>query len=320
MNLSQIDLNLLVYLDVLLREKNVTRAANHLGITQPALSNSLKRLRELFGDPLLVRTSEGMTATARALEIQPLIRQVLSEIEQVVRPSETFYPAKSSRVFRIMASDYAEATLIPAVLGVLRREAPDVILDVVTPSDVTFLDVEQGRVDMAINRFDTIPQSFHQRTLWTDTFSCLLSVQNPLVFDFTLENYLRSKHIWVSKTGFGVGVGMNPKDVQRLGWVDEALARIGQKRDISVFTRHYQVATLLAQQHDLIATLPSKAATLAHRYGALVLREPPFPIPPIELKMAWSPLLQNNSDHRWLRQIISSVADRPGDQEIRARD
>lgn len=320
MNLNRIDLNLLVYLDVLLREKNVTRAASHLGITQPAMSNSLKRLRELFGDPLLVRTSEGMTATTRALEIQPLIRKVLAEIDQVVQPTEVFHPTRSNRVFRIMASDYAEATLIPSVLGVLRREAPDVILDVLTPSDVTFLDVEQGRVDMAINRFDTIPQSFHQRTLWTDTFSCLLSVHNPLVFDFSLENYLGSKHVWVSKTGFGVGVGVNPKDVQRLGWVDEALSRMGKKRDISVFTRHYQVATLLASQHDLIATLPSKAARLAGSLGNVVMREPPFPIPPIELKMAWSPLLHNNADHRWLRQLIGGVAENPEGGEVRSRD
>lgn len=320
MNVNRIDLNLLVYLDALLREKNVTRAANHLGISQPALSNNLKRLRELFGDPLLVRTSEGMTATARAQEIQPLVRQVLAEIDQVIQPTEAFHPAKSTRVFRIMASDYAEATLIPDVLGVLRREAPDVILDVLTPSDVTFLDVEQGRVDMAINRFDTIPQSFHQRRLWTDSFSCLISAHNPLVFDFTLDNYLKGKHIWVSKTGLGVGVGVNPKDVQRLGWVDEALARIGQKRDISVFTRHYQVATLLANQHDLIATLPTKAARLAGSLGGLVIRDPPFPIPSIDLKMAWSPLLQNNPDHRWIRQLISTVANNPDAQETRSSD
>ena len=259
MDLSRIDLNLLVYLDALLREKNVTRAAQMTGITQPAMSNVLKRLRDVFDDPLLIRTSDGMVPTARALELHPRVRQVLDQIELIVQPKTRFNPATSQRVFRIMASDYAESTVIPRVLGRIRRVAPNVILDILTPSDVAFHDMEQGRVDMAINRFDKIPQSFHQKTIWRDGFSCLLSVHNPLVYDFTLENYLKAKHIWVSKTGFGVGVGMNPKDVQRLGWVDDALSRLGKTRQISVFTRHYQVASLLAQQHDLIATLPTRA-------------------------------------------------------------
>lgn len=319
LNLARIDLNLLVFFDVLLREKSVTRAASHLGITQPAMSNGLKRLRLLFGDPLLVRTSDGMSPTARALELQPLVRSALVQIDMAVQPKEAFDPSQSHRVFRIMASDYAESTLIPGLLKRIRKLAPDIILDVLTPSDVSFLDVEQGRVDMAINRFDKIPQSFHQRVLWSDSFSCLISVHNPLLYDFTLENYLEARHIWVSKTGFGVGVGVNPKDVQKLGWVDEALARLNCKRRISVFTRHYQVAMLLAAQPHLIATLPSRAAELMRTSPDVVIKPPPFPIPNFDLNMAWSPLLQNNPDHRWLRNQMSQVVD-ANEPEIRARD
>lgn len=309
MDISRVDLNLLVYLDVLLRERSVTKAANHLGITQPAMSNGLRRLREMLEDPLLVRTSEGMTPTARALELQPQVRSALSDIERVIQPTRDFNAAASQRVFRIMASDYSESTLIPHVLKRVRREAPFITLDVLTPSDVSFLDVEQGHVDMAINRFDKIPQSFHQKTLWMDYFACLISAQNPILSEpFTLETYLGANHIWVSKTGFGVGVGVNPNDVQRLGWVDEALGRIGRKRRISVFTRHYQVAMLLAEQPDLIATLPSRAAWLQRDNKSLVVKVPPFEISPFELKMAWSPLLQHNADHQWLRQVITEVA------------
>lgn len=310
MDISRVDLNLLVYLDVLLRERNVTKAANHLGITQPAMSNGLRRLRDLFGDPLLVRTSEGMTPTERARELQPLVRGILSDIEQAVQEKSAFSALESQRVFRIMASDYAESCLMPRVLRRIRQEAPYVTLDVLTPSDVSFLDVEQGRLDMAINRFDKIPQSFHQKTLWTEYFACLMNAQNPILREpFTLDTYLDASHIWVSKTGFGVGVGVNPKDVQRLGWVDEALSRMGRKRQISVFTRHYQVAMLLAEQHDLIATLPSRAAWLQKDNPHLVAKIPPFEIPPFELKMAWSPLLQHNADHRWLRKLIAEVAE-----------
>ncbi len=308
MNIHRVDLNLLVYLDVLLRERNVTRAAAHLGISQPALSNSLRRLRTLFDDPLLVRTSEGMTPTERALQLQPVIRTILAAVEQALETRKEFDAAAASRVFRIMASDYAESTLIPALLRRLRKEAPGLTLDILTPSDVTFLDVEQGKVDMVINRFDSMPQSFHQTTVWRDTYACLLSKNNPIRSNFDLSTYLQGRHVWVSKTGMGAGVGMNPQDSQRLGWVDEALRKQGKKREITVFTRHYQAAALLAEQRDLIVTVPSKLAELQRRNPRVVIKTPPFEIPPFELKMAWSPLLQHNPAHQWLRRLIVEVA------------
>ncbi|WOJ94933.1 LysR family transcriptional regulator [Congregibacter variabilis] len=308
MNLHRIDLNLLVYLDALLRERNVTQAAQQLNLSQPAMSNGLRRLRTLFDDPLLVRTSEGMTPTERALELEPLVRDALSRIDQAVQPRAAFRPEEAQGVFRIMASDYAESTLFPQVLGELRNQAPSVTLDIMTPSDVSFLDVERGKVDMVINRFDSMPQSFHQIPLWDDSFSCLLSPNHPILDDFTLENYLLSDHVWVSKTGMGVGVGVNPDDVQRLGWVDAALNRLGKKRQIRVFTRHYQAAMTLAEHNDLIVTLPTRAAMLKRDNPRLVRRDPPLTIPPLELKMAWSPLLQHNPGNRWLRKLIVDTA------------
>ena len=307
MHNGRIDFNLLEYLDVLLRERNVTKAANHLGLSQPAMSNGLNRLRVMFDDPLLIRTSEGMTPTERALELQPEIREVLSKVEKVVQPQSAFEASSTERFFRIMASDYAESTIFPHLLRRLREQAPGVTLDIMTPSDVSFVDVEQGKVDMVINRFDSIPQSFHQKTIWQDDFACLLSVENPILNNFTIDTYLNAQHVWVSKTGMGVGVGMNPSDVQRLGWVDEALNSIGKKRHISVFTRHYQAAMLMAEQKDLIVTLPSRAAGLQSSNPRIVVKKPPFHIPSIDLKMAWSPLLQNNPAHKWMRRLIVDV-------------
>ena len=309
MSLSRVDLNLLVYLDVLLRERNVTKAASHLGLSQPAMSNGLRRLRELFEDPLLVRTSEGMTPTERAQELQPIIRNVLATVDKAVQPQSDFDPGSAQRVFRITASDYAESTLFPSLLRRLREEAPGVTLDILTPSDVSFQDVEQGKVDMVINRFDSMPQSFHQKTIWRDSFSCLFSVDNPIRDSFNLETYLQAQHVWVSKTGMGVGVGVNPNDVQRLGWVDEALNRIERQRRITVFTRHYQAAMLLAEQKDLVVTIPSKAAKLQQHNPRVVIEEPPFEIPALELKMAWSPLLQHNPAHQWMRRLLVEVAE-----------
>lgn len=308
MKVNRVDLNLLVYLDALLRERNVTQAAHQLNLSQPAMSNGLRRLRELFDDPLLVRTSDGMTPTERALELEPVVREVLSKIDQAVQPRGDFDPGRAKQVFRIMASDYAESTLLPSVLGKLRQSGPGLTLDIMTPSDVSFLDVERGKVDMVINRFDSMPQSFHQIHLWNDSFTCVLGPDNAVLDDFTLDNYLKANHVWVSKTGMGVGVGVDPGDVQRLGWVDLALNTLGKKRQITVFTRHYQAAMTLAEQNDLIVTLPTRAAQLNLDNPRLVLRPPPLAIPPLELKMAWSPLLQHNPANRWLRRLIADTA------------
>jgi len=309
MNMSKFDLNLLVYLDVLLRECNVTRAAEELGISQPAMSNSLRRLRDLFADPILVRTSDGMTPTKRALELQPLVRTVLEAAEQAVLPKTEFDPSAATRIFRIMASDYTEATLLPVLLKRLLKEAPNVRLDIMTPSDVSFHDVERGKVDLVINRFDTLPQSFHQVHLWDDSFSCVVSASNPIIKNWNLDAYLSGKHVWVSKTGMGVGVGMSPDDVQRLGWVDDALDKIGAKRNIALFTRHYQAALRLGEQDDLIVTLPSMAAMQLASNPNVVILDPPFEIPRMRLKMVWSPLLQHDPGHRWIRQLIKTVSE-----------
>jgi DNA-binding transcriptional LysR family regulator len=308
MNIARVDLNLLVYLDVLLRECNVTRAAEELGISQPAMSNSLRRLRDLFDDPLLVRTSDGMTPTDRALELQPLVRNVLAAAEIAVLPKTIFDATASDRIFRIMASDYTEVTLLPSLLTRLRKEAPGVRLDIMTPSDVSFHDVERGKVDLVINRFDTLPQSFHQVHLWDDSFSCVMSANNPVIKNWSLDSYLSHKHVWVSKTGMGVGVGMSPDDVQRLGWVDEALGKLDAKREITVFTRHYQAALLLGEQEDLIVTIPTIAARTMSNNPKVVILDPPFEIPRMRLKMVWSPLLQRDPGHKWLRQMIKDVS------------
>ncbi|MGB7452675.1 MAG: LysR family transcriptional regulator [Lysobacterales bacterium] len=308
MNLKNIDLNLLVYLDVLLRERNVTRAAESLGISQPAMSNGLRRLRELFSDPLLVRTSGGMSPTERANNLQPEVRAVVASIEKVVQPDRQFDAASANRVFRISVSDYSESTLLPHMLRRMRLEAPDVTLDILTPSDVNYQNLEQGSVDLVINRFDDLPQSFHQRPIWRDGFSCMFSRQHPIRNNFNLGTYLEAGHVWVSKTGMGKGMGMEPDGTQSLGWVDEALAKLGKKRRIRVFTRHYESAMRLADLRDLIITLPSKAANRLRNDPSVVILPPPFEIPEIELTMAWSPLLQHNPAHQWMRRLIADVA------------
>lgn len=314
MNIDHFDLNLLIAFDVLMRERNVSRTAEKLNVSQPAVSNSLKRLREYFGDPLLVRTTRGMEPTEKALALEPLVRQSLMMAEEALLPTEGFNPASSERVFRLLVSDYVEGTLISSLVAYLQARAPGVSLDIMTLSDGSFQDLEKGMIDLAINRFDFVPQSFYKRTLWQDSFSCLLSKSHPLLGDIRLDNYLASGHIWVSKTGIGVGTGMSQTSDR--GWVDQALSELGHERQIKVFTRHYQIIPSLLKQTNLVATLPTRAALAYKSHPELRVIEPPFAIPPIEIHMVWSPILHHNSAHQWIRKTLLSLAQELAQQEL----
>lgn len=314
MNISKVDLNLLVYLDVLLKECNVTRAADRLNITQPAMSNGLKRLRELLNDPILVRTSQGMQPTRRALHLKPIVRQMILTMEESLLTEDKFDYKTSDRVFRVMVSDYAASTLLPPLLDALRKQAPEVTLDIITPSDTTFHEIENGQVELAINSFSTEPASFHQQVLWEDTFCVLLRADNPAAKKLSLDDYFHAKHVWVSKTGYGVSVGMNHEDVQKLRWVDGAISKLGRQRNIRVFTRNYHVALHLAQEQDLLATIPHRAALLKKHHKELLILPVPFEIEPLELKMIWSALLHQDAGHRWLRRLIKQTAENIPDE------
>lgn len=308
MQLNKVDLNLLRYLDALLQEQNVTNAAYQLGITQPAMSNGLRRLRDLFEDPLLVRTSDGMCPTELAIQLHPRVTMILQSVDEVLHLAQNFDAKSSSRVFRIMASDYAESILIPPLLDRLQEEAPNVILDIMNPSDINFHDVEKGKVDLIINKFDTLPQSFHQKSIWVDHFACLAPTDSDFAQEPSLENYVKSQHVWVNKTGFGIGVGVEPNEVQKLGWVDSTLNGMNLRRNIRLFTRNYGVAIRATERLGLIVTLPFLATRLLQNHDSVVAVPPPFAMPPAELKMLWSPLLQHDSGHIWLRNLIFDCA------------
>lgn len=306
MHVDNFDLNLLVCFDVLMRERNVSRAAEKLNISQPAMSNSLKRLRHHFGDPLLVRSVGGMIPTEKALELEPLIRRSLTVAEEALSPNEEFDPLKSTRTFRILVSDYVEGTLISSLVAFLQNNAPNISLDILTLSDGSFQDLEKGAIDLAINRFDSVPQSFYQRPIWKDSFSCLVAKGHSLINENTIEHYLKASHIWVSKTGIGIGTGMSQSSER--GWVDDALTNLGYERQISVFTRHYQIIPLLVQQTNLVATMPTRSALIYKENPNLVIIDPPFEIQPIEVDMVWSPVLHHNSAHRWIRKTLIELA------------
>ncbi|WP_372762565.1 LysR family transcriptional regulator [Pseudoalteromonas sp.] len=309
MNIRNVDLNLLVYLNVLIDEKSVSKAANKLALTQPAMSNALKRLRDLFDDPLLVRAAGSMTPTAKALALKPEIAVLLKMAEEITQPSEQFDASTAKVTFRIMANDYLESTLLAPFITAQLSKNPGINFDVLSPSDVNLQDMEKGSIDLAINRFNGLPRSFHQASVWRDNYCCLTHPNNQFLQHASLEYYLNSEHIWVNRAGWGPESAVtNKSGKQKLGWVDEALWQLEQTRKIRVFTRHYMIASLLCQSEQLIATLPRRQAKLLASQSHLVISPVPFQIVPIEVKMIWSPLLHHAPAHQWLRRELLTFA------------
>lgn len=296
MNISDIDLNLIFFLDALLREKSVTRAAERVGITQPAMSNALKRLRRVLDDPLLVRTARGMEPTQRALALQRPVQAALAQIETALAPQPAFDPQATHRLFTVMITDYAASVLLPAVTARLSAAAPYATLNVLGSGAESLKAVERGDVDFVIDRFDALPESFRSRLLWSDRFVCVLRRDHPaLSGGLSLEDYLDLDHILITRTGIG------------LGQSDEELAKRDLYRRITVFTRHYQLPARLAAESDLCATLPSRIARVQARYLPVAVLEPPIELPPIEIRMVWGPVTHYDRAHRWLRTLIGEA-------------
>lgn len=304
-HLNQIDLNLLVYLNVLLQEQNVTQAAKTLCITQPAMSNILKRLRKMFGDPLLVRTSDGMIPTEYAKNLQPQLHKILDSTRALLQKSSDFRPYSHARTFCIMTSDYAEATLVPHLVKAILSEAPNIKLQFLAAGDVSYDDMEQGRIDLALGRFFVGAQTLHSVPIWRDDFSCLLHKDNPCAEYFNLKNYLAALHVWAHKAK--VDIGQLRPHLDEKSPVDQALMRQGFRRNIVLYTRHYQMQQLLSANKNLVATLPTRLARLQVG-GDVILKKPPFFIDSFELLMSSSPLLHKDPAHKWLRTLVLHVA------------
>lgn len=300
MNVRDIDLNLLVMLDALLRERSVTRAARVMNITQPAMSNALKRLRTLLGDPILVRTASGMQPTARAEQLHHPVRHALAQLESALAPNRAFEAATARRLFTILITDYAASVLLPHIVGVLEAEAPHIALNILSAGSDAIDQIERGEADFLVNEFARLPANFHQQRLWTDRLACLIRADHPaLAADggrLTLETFLAQRHVLITQTGIG------------LSQIDEVLADRGLTRTISVLTRHYQLPRELVAHSDMIVALPARIARYQARHLGLAVHEPPIDLPGFEIGIAWGALDHHDVAHRWLRERIIGLA------------
>ncbi|MBX3160126.1 MAG: LysR family transcriptional regulator [Deltaproteobacteria bacterium] len=297
MRLAGIDLNLLTSLDAILDERNVTRAARRLGVTQPAASHALRKLRDLLGDELLVRTPTGMRPTPRALELQPAVRAALAAAEAVLQAAPAFDPARAERTFSIAIADQAAFMLLPRLVQRLVREAPGVRVDVRPVPQERLLEALAGDLDLVIGVFRDAPAGVRDTVLWREGFRCVLrrgsaAARGP----FTLERYLSLPHVFIAPRG----IPGSP--------LDDALARAGHRRRILIQIPHFLVAPQLVATSDLVWTAPEILARAFAEQLPLTLRDPPIPVPGFSNVLRTHVRLDRDPGIAWLRATLREVA------------
>jgi DNA-binding transcriptional LysR family regulator len=299
-DLARIDLNLLVALRALLAERSVTRAAARLGLSQPAASRALSRLRETFGDPLLVRTRDGLVPTPRAAALEAPLARLLDDVRDLVRRPE-FDPATARGRFALAAVDYVDAVLLPALAEALRARAPGIdLVSLPSPRDpaTALAALAEGRWDLQVMRFDgDAPAGIYRRRLFGDDLVCMLRRDHPALRDgLTAETFAALDHVLITVTD------------DRPGPVDEALAARGLARRIAVRVPHFLAAPLVAARTDAVLTMPRLLAGMFADWLPVALAEPPLPLAGFEIVQLWHERRHGDPAHAWLRALVREVA------------
>jgi DNA-binding transcriptional LysR family regulator len=294
--LRRLDLNLLVTLDVLLSEHNVTRAAERLHFSQPSVSVHLAKLRDIFGDPLLLPGPRGMRPTARAESLREPLREALASLARAVSPESVFEPATATNTWRIAATDYSETTVLMPALNRLRADAPNTrvaVLEMVPAR--TARQAEQGEIDLAFHTTIDAPPSLHQRVLFKESYVLVGRRDHPrLKRKPTLAQFCALEHVIVSPDGGGF-----------YGATDEALAERGMARRVALSVPHFLFMRSLIEQTDLVGMLPARLVGERER-GALRVVRPPVDVAGYEITMAWHERVHRDPAHRWLREVIAA--------------
>ena len=289
MNISTFDLNLLRVLDALLRERNVSRAAERLALSQPAVSNALGRLRGLLDDPLLVRVGRNMQPTPRALELETPIRAALQQIEQSLSEGVRFDPASSHQHFRIALTDYVELLCMPRLLQELAVEAPHIRIETLHLSPQLPAEaLDKAELDLALGRFEDVPARFVRRQWLSETLQLAVRRDHPLLQQAPdLETFLGLRHLWVHGG-------------QAKGMVDQWLNDQGLQRQIAYTTANYLQAAHIAATTDLLAVLPTRLARYFAGLLPLQLYDLPFHLGPFHLHITSLAQRERDAALQWL--------------------
>lgn len=292
MNIKNCDLNLLLALNALLEEKNVTRAALRINLSQPATSRALARLRNMFQDPLLVKGTKGMVLTARANDLYQPLQHILSAITTILVPP-SINPATMQGEVTIATRDYELAAILPKVIKRITVESPHLTLRIVPLMGDDLSALELHNVDFVLTATDSKARTLHRVTIYKESFVCLAAKDNPIVQKgMNLEAYTAAKHCLVTISGFGLGV------------VDTLLAEKNLKRHIVVRIPHFLAVGHIIANSNLLVTLPRRIGELSAQQAGMVLVNPPFKIPQFPIYAYWHTRNQNNPLHRWVRKVI----------------
>lgn len=298
-DLRNFDLNLLVAFEALMRERNVSRAAEKMFVTQSTMSHVLQRLRQQLDDPVLARTHTGMQPTERALALVEPVRAVLREVEQLIQPPCRFDPASSRRRFVIAATDYLEFLLLPPLIERIGRLAPGVDIHIKRTEDAfPAKSLENGDLDVVLG-FAAIlkpPAQFRAEKLFEDRMACVVRADHPTVrAPLALEEYLALPHMLISRTG------------KKTGLVDEWLAEKGLERRVALTVPHFLSAPLVVARTDLVLSLPLRIAERIAELVPLKILPVPIELPAYDLAMIHHPLREREPAHLWLREQIAWV-------------
>lgn len=295
MNLRSVDLNLLVALDALLSERHVTRASERVGLSQPAMSNALNRLRRMFGDELLVRTATGMKATPRAAELLEPLRQLLRQVERVLESDSGFDPATSARTFTVRMSDILACLILPPLIARTPRSGQLGFNMLHLPPAATVDGLERDEIDIAISMGLDHSSSIRAEQLLTDRMVCIMRTAHPIAGRrFCFENFIAQQHLKIS---------MSPADMR---FVDDVLAELGHQRKIALNVPHWLIVPHVLKQTDLLAVMPAQLAAAVMDDG-LRMHELPFKSAPFDWMMYWHRRHDQSNANIWLREQVRQV-------------
>jgi len=300
MELKDIDLNLLVVFDRLLVERRVSRVAEALGLTQPAVSNALARLRRHLGDELFLRTSRGMEPTPLAQQLAAPVSQALSGLHAALNQRDTFDPATSRRAFTVAMTDIGEIYFLPRLMEALATRAPGIRINTaLNATGALREEMEEGRIDLAIGLLPQLQGGFFQRRLFMQPYVCLLRRGHPLdrgpERGIDLQAFEAAQHVPVMSAGTGHGR------------VDDLLARAGVQRDVRLVVPHFVAVGHILSSTDMLATVPERFARMTTEPFRLVAYRHPASLPDIPIHVFWHARQHRDEGNAWLREVVGEV-------------
>ncbi|MBW4652614.1 MAG: LysR family transcriptional regulator [Kaiparowitsia implicata GSE-PSE-MK54-09C] len=295
-NYEQFDLNLLNVFDAVMTELNVTRASVRLNMTQPAVSNALKRLRHLLNDELFIKVPSGVSPTPKALEIWQPLHEALHQIRQTLEPIE-FDPVTETVTFTIALNDFTAALILPPLMKAIEAIAPNVNVRTIPNTHINAaMLLEHAEIDIAIGVFPNPPPRLRSQPLLTSSWVCVMRRDHPLASKkLTLERYVQAKHLLVTLTGEATGL------------IDPLLQERGLNRRIGLTINQFSVAPQILMDSDFIAVLPTRVVQLSGIANQLHLATVPIEINPTSVKMMWHERLQQNMAQVWFRTQLAKV-------------